>query len=75
MNENTPEKSLEAVYLPLKAASERIGLPVHYLRKGVKEERFPYQKVGIKYYLNIPGTLRLLEQDKSAREGAGDGDN
>lgn len=70
MNENTPGTTLEAVYLPLKEASKRIGLPVYYLRRGVQGKRFPFEMVGNKYYLNVPGTLRVLEQDRTTEEGA-----
>ena len=70
MNENTPGRTSEAVYLPLTEASKRIGLPVYYLRRGVREKRFPFEMVGKKYYLNIPGTLRVLEQDRTTEEGA-----
>lgn len=69
MNENTPGKTTEAVYQPLKKASETIGLPSYLLRKGAKDGRFPCLMIGEgknkKYYLNIPETLRVIEEGKS----------
>lgn len=77
MNENTPGKTAEAIYLPLKEASKVLGLPVYYLRRGVKEKRFPCQVIGEKgkYYLNIPATRRILAQTDTGGEGGGLNEN
>lgn len=50
-------------YMPLKSASAFMGLPEHFLREGAKEKRFPHIKIGTKYYLDVPGTRKVLASE------------
>ena len=44
------------------------GLPVCFLRKGVREKTIPFIMTGKKYLINVPMLMELLDQE--SRRGA-----
>lgn len=57
-------------FCSIKEAAEATGLSVSYVRAGCVKGSIPHLKSGVKYYVNLPAFVELLEAEcRAAEEG------
>ena len=53
----------DAPYQSVKNAARLSGLSTYSIRKGIKEGRIPFIRVGNDFRVNLPAFLRQLEEE------------
>ncbi len=66
----THERS-EVIFVPIRRAAARLGVPLAYLRREVEENRLPAVRAGRRWLVPMPRAAELLAEraELAAREG------